>query len=164
MTPDTLLAADLAVARLGLDKLSSGVKTMERVDAAPGEGRRELQLGMGVIRRGHLWASLHAARSAEADLQKARVQLETARAQVARYTSLTTDQMVSKEQFEKISDTARSLESEVQSDESRLATAKLQLEYCSIRAPACASSISRGRRNIRRPTRRRHCPIFSASR
>ncbi len=59
----------------------------------------------------------NALRSAEADLQKARVQLETARAQVARYKSLTTDQMVSKEQFEKISDTARSLESEVQSDE-----------------------------------------------
>lgn len=77
----------------------------------------------------------NALRSAEADLQKAKVQLETARAQVARYKSLTTDQMVSKEQFEKISDTARSLESEVQSDESRLATAKLQLEYCSIRAP-----------------------------
>lgn len=77
----------------------------------------------------------NALRSAEADLQKARVQLETARTQVARYKSLTTDQMVSKEQFEKISDTARSLESEVLSDESRLATAKLQLEYCSIRAP-----------------------------
>ena len=77
----------------------------------------------------------NALRSAEADLQKARVQLETARAQVARYKSLTTDQMVSKEQFEKIADTARALESEVQSDESRLATAKLQLEYCSIRAP-----------------------------
>ncbi len=74
-------------------------------------------------------------RSAEADLQKARVQLETARGQVARYRSLTADQMVSKEQFEKISDTARSLEAEVQSDESRLSTAKLQLEYCSIRAP-----------------------------
>ena len=77
----------------------------------------------------------NALRAAEADLQKARVQLETARTQVARYRSLTTDQMVSKEQFEKISDTARNLESEVQSDESRLATAKLQLEYCSIRAP-----------------------------
>ncbi len=77
----------------------------------------------------------NALRSAEADLQKAKVQLETARAQVARYKSLTTDQMVSKEQFEKISDVARSLESEVLSDESRLATAKLQLEYCSIRAP-----------------------------
>jgi multidrug efflux system membrane fusion protein len=43
--------------------------------------------------------------------------------------------MVSKEQFEKISETARSLESEVLADESRVATAKLQLEFCSIRAP-----------------------------
>lgn len=77
----------------------------------------------------------NALKSAEADLQKARVQLETARAQVARYRSLTTEQMVSKEQFEKISDTARSLEAEVVADESRVATAKLSLEYCSIRAP-----------------------------
>lgn len=77
----------------------------------------------------------NALKSAEADLQKARVQLETARAQVARYRSLTTEQMVSKEQFEKISDTARSLEAEVLADESRVATAKLSLEYCSIRAP-----------------------------
>ena len=43
--------------------------------------------------------------------------------------------MVSKEQFEKIADTARSLEAEVLADESRVATAKLQLEFCSIRAP-----------------------------
>ena len=77
----------------------------------------------------------NALKSAEADLQKVKVQLETARAQVARYRTLTADQMVSKEQFEKISDIARSLESEVLADESRVATAKLQLEYCSIRAP-----------------------------
>ena len=73
--------------------------------------------------------------SAEADLQKARIQLETAKTQVARYRSLTTEQMVSKEQFEKISEIARSLEAEVMADEARVATAKLQLEYCSIRAP-----------------------------
>lgn len=77
----------------------------------------------------------NALQSAEADLQKSRVQLETARAQVARYRSLTTDQMVSKEQFEKITDTARALESEVLAGESRVANARLQLEYCSIRAP-----------------------------
>ncbi len=77
----------------------------------------------------------NALQTAEADLQKARLQLETARAQVARYRSLTTEQMVSKEQFEKITDTARSLESEVLADESRVSTAKLSLEYCSIRAP-----------------------------
>ncbi len=73
--------------------------------------------------------------TAEADLQKVRLQLESARAQVARYKSLTADQMVSKEAFEKISDTARSLEAEALSNEAKVASAKLQLEYCSIRAP-----------------------------
>ncbi|MDP3073263.1 MAG: efflux RND transporter periplasmic adaptor subunit [Opitutaceae bacterium] len=73
--------------------------------------------------------------TAEADLNKVRVQLESARIQVARYKALSTDQMVSKEQFEKISDTARSLEAEALSSESKVASAKLQLEYCSIRAP-----------------------------
>ena len=73
--------------------------------------------------------------TAEADLQKVRLQLESARAQVARYKSLTAEQMVSKEQFDKISDTARSLEAEMLSGESKVASAKLQLEYCSIRAP-----------------------------
>jgi multidrug efflux system membrane fusion protein len=73
--------------------------------------------------------------TAEADLQKAKVQHETAKAQVARYRTLTAEQMVSKEQFEKLADIARSLEAEVLADESRVANAKLQLEYCSIRAP-----------------------------
>jgi multidrug efflux system membrane fusion protein len=77
----------------------------------------------------------NALQTAEADLQKARLQLETARAQVARYRSLTANEMVSKEQFEKITDTARTLEAEVIADESRVANARLQLEYCSIRAP-----------------------------
>lgn len=78
---------------------------------------------------------VNAVKSAEADLQKAKVQLETARAQVNRYRGLTADQMVSKEQFEKLSDTARALEAEVIADEAKLATARLNVEYCSIRAP-----------------------------
>jgi multidrug efflux system membrane fusion protein len=82
----------------------------------------------------------NALQAAEADLQKVRVQLETARAQVARYRSLTADQMVSKEQFEKINDTARALEAEALSVESRLATARIQLDYCSIRAPLAGRS------------------------
>ncbi|MBL9202108.1 MAG: efflux RND transporter periplasmic adaptor subunit [Opitutaceae bacterium] len=73
--------------------------------------------------------------TAEADLKKVKLQLESARAQVARYKSLTTDQMVSKEAFDKISDTARTLEAEMLSGESKVANARLQLEYCSIRAP-----------------------------
>jgi len=59
---------------------------------------------------------------------------------VARYRSLTADQMVSKEQFEKINDAARALEAEALAVESRLATARIQLEYCSIRAPLAGRS------------------------
>lgn len=77
----------------------------------------------------------NALRSAQADLQKAQVQLENARAQVARYRSLDAGQMISKEQFQKIQDDARALEAEVLAADSRVANAKLQLEYCSIRAP-----------------------------
>lgn len=77
----------------------------------------------------------NALRSAEADLEKARVQRETARAQVERYQGLSAGQMVSKEQFQKISDDARSLDATVLAAEAAVANAKLQLEYCSIRAP-----------------------------
>lgn len=73
--------------------------------------------------------------AAQADLQKAKVQLEATRSQVARYQTLSADQMVSKEQFQKIQDDARSAEAEVQAAESRLSSAKLQLEFSSIRAP-----------------------------
>ncbi|MGH7955747.1 MAG: efflux RND transporter periplasmic adaptor subunit [Opitutaceae bacterium] len=73
--------------------------------------------------------------SALADLQKAKVQLETARSQVARYQALSSGQMISKEQFQKIQDDARSAEAEMQAAESRVTSAKLQLEFSSIRAP-----------------------------
>jgi multidrug efflux system membrane fusion protein len=73
--------------------------------------------------------------TAEADLQKARVQQENARSQVQRYQVLSTGQMVSKEQFQKIQDEARAAEAEVAAAESRVLNAKLQLEFTSIRAP-----------------------------
>jgi multidrug efflux system membrane fusion protein len=73
--------------------------------------------------------------SAEADLQKAKVQLENARSQVARYQALSTGQMVSKEQFQKIQDDARTAEAEAAAAESRVSNARLQLEFSSIRAP-----------------------------
>ena len=73
--------------------------------------------------------------SAEADLQKVRVQLESARTQVARYKTLTTDAMVSKEQFQTIQDAERVLTAQLQASESAVANARLQLDYCSIRAP-----------------------------
>jgi multidrug efflux system membrane fusion protein len=73
--------------------------------------------------------------SALADNQKIKVQLEYARGQVARYQTLSSDAMVSKEQFQKIQDDARGLEAQLQISESTVANARLQLEYSSIRAP-----------------------------
>ncbi|MBI4625170.1 MAG: efflux RND transporter periplasmic adaptor subunit [Verrucomicrobia bacterium] len=77
----------------------------------------------------------NALQSAEADRQKILVQLENARAQVARYRTLSADAMVSKEQFQKIQDDARALEAQSLASESTVANTRLQLDYCSIRAP-----------------------------
>jgi multidrug efflux system membrane fusion protein len=76
-----------------------------------------------------------ALQTAQADLQKTKVQLETALAQVKRYQSLSADQMISKEQFQKIQDEARATEAEVLAAESKVTSAKLQLEFSAIRAP-----------------------------
>jgi membrane fusion protein, multidrug efflux system len=77
----------------------------------------------------------NALQSAEADRQRIRAQLETAKAQVERYRALSVDQNVSKEQFQKLEADARSLTAQAESSEAAVANAKLQLEYCSIRAP-----------------------------
>jgi multidrug efflux system membrane fusion protein len=77
----------------------------------------------------------HALASAEADREKNRVQLENARAQVARYKALSSESMVSKEQYQQIQDNERALTAQLLSSDAAVANAKLQLEYCSIRAP-----------------------------
>jgi multidrug efflux system membrane fusion protein len=77
----------------------------------------------------------NALQSAEADRQRIQVQLEYAQNQVTRYRNLSAGEMVSKEQFQKMQDDARALAAQAQSVESAVANAKLQLEYCSIRAP-----------------------------
>lgn len=77
----------------------------------------------------------NALKSAEADLQKVQVQLETARSQVARYRTLTAEAMVSQEQFQTIMDSERVLSAQLLSSQSTVANARLQLDYSSIRAP-----------------------------
>ncbi len=73
--------------------------------------------------------------TAEADLERLKVQIDTARAQVERYRSLNAAQMVSKEVFQKLVDDVRALEAELKAGEARVTSARVQLEYCSIRAP-----------------------------
>jgi multidrug efflux system membrane fusion protein len=74
-------------------------------------------------------------RSAEADLQRIKVQLGTAQAQVDRYRALNEGALVSQEQFQAIADSALALRSQQLASEAAAANARLQLEYCSIRAP-----------------------------
>ncbi len=74
-------------------------------------------------------------RSAEADLQRIKVQLGTAQAQVDRYRSLSEGALVSQEQFQSIADSARALQSQQLASESAAANARLQLDYCTIRSP-----------------------------
>ncbi|MES2697645.1 MAG: efflux RND transporter periplasmic adaptor subunit, partial [Verrucomicrobiota bacterium] len=52
-----------------------------------------------------------------------------------RYQALSKDQMISKEQFQKIQDDARAAEADVLAAESRVNNAKLQLEFSVIRSP-----------------------------
>lgn len=77
----------------------------------------------------------NALRSAAADRQKIEVQLENARAQVARYRTLNTEALISKEQFQTILDNERALDAQVLAAEADLENAKLQVEYSTIRAP-----------------------------
>jgi multidrug efflux system membrane fusion protein len=78
--------------------------------------------------------------AAQADRKKILVQLENARNQVERYKKLVADNMVSQEQFAKIQDDMRALEAQALSSESTVANAKLQLDYCSIKAPISGRS------------------------
>lgn len=83
---------------------------------------------------------LNALRTAQADLERLKVQLGTAKAQAERYSSLEAGQMVSKEQFQKIADDARALEAQVRAKESDVANARLQLDYSAIKAPISGRS------------------------
>lgn len=77
----------------------------------------------------------NALRSSLADQQRIAVQLDTARTQVARYKALNVGSMISQEQFQQVEDTARTLEANAAAADAAVATARLQLSYCSIRAP-----------------------------
>lgn len=77
----------------------------------------------------------NALRTAQAEQQKVRVQLETAEAQTKRYRALSSESMVSKEQFQAIENAERALRAAAAASDSAVANATLQLGYCSIRAP-----------------------------
>ncbi|HEY8994987.1 MAG TPA: efflux RND transporter periplasmic adaptor subunit [Lacunisphaera sp.] len=77
----------------------------------------------------------NALNSAEANLEQIRAQLENARMQVERYTSLNMGSIVTKEQFQQIQVAERVLATQEVVAENAVANARLQLDYCLIRAP-----------------------------
>lgn len=86
----------------------------------------------------------NALQSSKADLQRAKVALENAKAQSDRYRTLNTESAISKEQFQSIEDAERTAAAQVLSGEAAVANAQLQLEYCSIRAPIAGRTGSYG--------------------
>ncbi len=74
-------------------------------------------------------------RSAEADLQKAKVALDTAKSELTRYQGLGDTGLITKEQFQTYQDTERTAEAALLSSQAAAENDRLQLEYCSIRAP-----------------------------
>src|SRR6185369_4557184 len=77
----------------------------------------------------------NALKSALAEQQRIAVQLKNARDQVARYSNLNIGAMVSQEQIDSVKATAQTLEAQAAAAEAALATAKLNLGYCTVRAP-----------------------------
>ena len=78
---------------------------------------------------------VNALRQAEADLEKAKVQHETSLTEVNRYRGLSEQGMVSKEQYQTIQDNERALRAALGAAEAAVANDRLQVEFCSIRAP-----------------------------
>lgn len=76
-----------------------------------------------------------AVRQAEANLLRDKAQLEFARADLERYDELVKEELVSRQQYDKIRTTYESLKATVKAQEAILNNARLQLSYCYIYSP-----------------------------
>lgn len=74
-------------------------------------------------------------RHLEAARQRDRVQLATARADLARYADLASRQIASRQTLENQAAAVAQLEAQVQSDDAQIDAAKLDLEHATVRAP-----------------------------
>lgn len=72
---------------------------------------------------------------AEANLARSRSQFENARLEESRYVDLVKKKVVSEDQYAQIRTARESAEANVRADEAAIQTAKLQLEYSTVRAP-----------------------------
>ncbi|WP_353684986.1 efflux RND transporter periplasmic adaptor subunit [Thermodesulfovibrio sp. 3907-1M] len=76
-----------------------------------------------------------AVRQAEANLLRDKAQLDFARADLERYDELLKEELVSRQQYEKIRTNYESLKATVKADQAILENARLQLSYCYIYSP-----------------------------
>jgi membrane fusion protein, multidrug efflux system len=76
-----------------------------------------------------------ALRQAEANLAKDRAQYRQAAADQRRYATLLKQNVGSRQQYDQVEATAAELSASMQADEAAVQTARLNLEYCAIRAP-----------------------------
>lgn len=74
-------------------------------------------------------------RHAEATVAKGKAQLENARRQVERYSSVVKKGYVAEEQYDQIVSNATALEATIRADEAAVENARLDLKYCTIRSP-----------------------------
>lgn len=72
---------------------------------------------------------------AEANLARSRAQSDNARLEESRYIDLVKKKVVSEDQFAQIRTARESAEANVRADEAAIQTARLQLEYSTVRAP-----------------------------
>ncbi len=86
----------------------------------------------------------NALRSAQAELEKTRVQLETAEAEVKRYQGLSEQGMVSKEQFLAIQTNGRTARAARAAAEAAVENDRILLDFCSVRAPISGRTGSLG--------------------
>lgn len=76
-----------------------------------------------------------AVKQAEANLLKDRVQLENAELELKRYTELLKEELVSRQQYDKVRTNYEALKAVVKADEAALENVRLQLQYCYLRSP-----------------------------
>ncbi|HWJ40616.1 MAG TPA: efflux RND transporter periplasmic adaptor subunit, partial [Candidatus Limnocylindrales bacterium] len=80
---------------------------------------------------------------AQANLAKDRAQYRQAAADEHRYSTLLKERVGSRQQYDQVEATAAAMSASVEADEAAVQTAKLNLEYCSIRAPIAGASVDR---------------------
>jgi multidrug efflux system membrane fusion protein len=104
---------------------------LERVHFREGEDVKQGQVLFSIDRR-PFEATLQ---QAEANLARDLAQQNLAQVQAKRYTQLKADGIVSQDQYDQARTTAESSEALVRADRAAIETAKIQLDYCTIRAP-----------------------------